>query len=143
MLLTSSALFTADSLPLNWIDKLRINKIFIGNDDKGSFSLASFVGNNVSNSDPRLYLPWPPCCIAQGVTVAGVIGPNFVNRNLAYCNISCNWVLNEADTLKSSSILICSMSEQSIYMHNGMHEAMLIKGRNLNYSWIKWHLYKN
>ncbi len=127
-MLTSSALFTADSLPLNWIEKLHIDKIFIGIDDKGSFTLATFVGNNVSNSDTGLYLPWPPCCIAQGVTVAGVIALNFANGNLAYCNISCNWVLNEADTLKSSSILICSMSEHSIYTQYWMHEAMLIKG---------------
>ncbi len=35
--------------------------------------------------------------------------------------------LNEANTLKSSSILIYSMSERSIYTHRGWHEAMKIK----------------
>ncbi len=41
--------------------------------------------------------------------------------------ISRNWVFNEADTLKSSSILIYSISEQSIYTQNGWHKAVLIK----------------
>jgi hypothetical protein len=38
--------------------------------------------------------------------------------------------LNEADTLKSSSILIFSLLEQSIYTPNGWHEARLIKRGN-------------
>ncbi len=51
-------------------------------DDKCSFTLATFVSNNVSNSDTWLYLPWPPCCIAKGIPVTGVIALNFANGNL-------------------------------------------------------------
>ncbi len=36
--------------------------------------------------------------------------------------------LNEADTLKSSSTLIYSHSEQSLYSQRDWHDAMLIKG---------------
>jgi hypothetical protein len=38
-----------------------------------------------------------------------------------------NWVLNEADTLNSSLILIYSTKEQSIYTQNVWHDATLIK----------------
>ncbi len=46
--------------------------------------------------------------------------------------------LNEAGTLKSSSILIYSHSGQSIYMRSGWQEAVLIKEVKLNNRVIKW-----
>jgi len=40
---------------------------------------------------------------------------------------SCTWVLNEADTLKSSLLLIYSDTEQSIYTQMRWHDAAIIK----------------
>jgi hypothetical protein len=39
----------------------------------------------------------------------------------------CNWVLSEADTITSSSILIYSLTEHSIYTQCDRHDAVLIK----------------
>ncbi len=46
--------------------------------------------------------------------------------------------LNEADTLKYSSILIYSHSGQSIYTRSGWQDAVLIKDVRLNNRVIKW-----
>ncbi len=47
--------------------------------------------------------------------------------------ISCNWVLNEADMFKSSSVLIYSNTCQSIFTQLVWHDAMLI----VNESYVK------
>jgi hypothetical protein len=46
--------------------------------------------------------------------------------------LTCNWVLNEADTFKSSSILIYFYMEQSIYVQIKWYDAMKIKS-GINY----------
>ncbi len=43
------------------------------------------------------------------------------------CNYLYNWVLNEADMFKSSSILIYYVKEQSIYTQEVRHDVVLIK----------------
>ncbi len=62
------------------------------------------------------------------------------------CYIFIQLGLNEADTLKSCSILIYYSAEQSTYTQNGWHEAALIKGRDLKMaiscSELLWCLYK-
>jgi hypothetical protein len=51
---------------------------------------------------------------------------NKLNAVVFYCLLSCNWVLNEAGTLESSSMLIYSHSEKSIYTWRDRHGAILI-----------------
>jgi hypothetical protein len=56
--------------------------------------------------------------------------PGSQSSNLSifkYCSFLSNWVINEADTLKSSSILINSTSKKSIYTQREWREAILIK----------------
>jgi hypothetical protein len=51
--------------------------------------------------------------------------------------------LNEADTFKSSSILIYSSYKRSVYTQNGWHELKHeIKRWQLVVGKLMWHLYK-
>ncbi len=77
---------------------------------------------------------YPGFVLSAKVVHALCCAPVLVNK---LAHVSCYWVLNEADTLKYSSILIYSMSKQNIYTQNEWNEAMLIKKERLNYRWIK------
>ena len=50
-----------------------------------------------------------------------------------------NWVFNEAGMLKSSSIMIYSHTDQSIYTQSKCHDAMIIKEAQMS----KWNKKKH
>jgi hypothetical protein len=54
------------------------------------------------------------------------LGPLYIaGRSVIFKNVSCNWVLNEATTFKSSSILIYSNMELNIYTKIMWHDAII------------------
>jgi hypothetical protein len=52
------------------------------------------------------------------------------NKHFTIVTYWCNWVLNEADTFKTSSFLIYLHRAQSIYTSNKWQDAIIIKKRN-------------
>ncbi len=51
-------------------------------------------------------------------------------------------IFNEADTLESSLILICLISEQRIFTQSGWHKAMEIQKSGIKRGQLMWHFYK-